>query len=162
VNKTFGIAFGAAVLVIIGLVWSGFIATKGNHLAPDGFISSVRAQALSDDMVMLVIDFAIMNDSDVEMTARRIDPFITTADGREIHGTVYSASDMEKTPKFYPELGPLIHPVLPLRGKIAPHKRSSFVIGAGFEAPRAVMQNRKKLTLQIEDVTGPVVEMTSN
>jgi hypothetical protein len=162
VNKTFGIAFGAAVLVIIGLVWSGFIATQGNHLAPDGFISSVRAQALSDDMVMLVIDFAIMNDSDVEMTARRIDPFITTADGREIHGTVYSASDMEKTPKFYPELGPLIHPVLPLRGKIAPHKRSSFVIGAGFEAPRAVMQNRKKLTLQIEDVTGPVVEMTSN
>jgi hypothetical protein len=162
VNKTFGIAFGAAVLVIIGLVWSGFIATKGNHLAPDGFISSVRAQALTDDMVMLVIDFAIMNDSDVEMTARRIDPFITTADGREIHGTVYSASDMEKTPKFYPALGPLLHPILPLRGKIEAHKRSSFVIGAGFDASPAVMQNRKKLTLQIEDVTGPVVEMTSN
>jgi hypothetical protein len=162
VSKPFGIAFGAAVLVIIGLVWSGFIATKGNHLAPDGFISSVRAQALSDDMVMIVIDFAIMNDSDVQMTARRIDPFITTADGREIHGTVYSASDMAKTPKFYPALGPLIHPVLPLRGTIEPHKRSSFVIGAGFDASPAVVQNRRKLTLQIEDVTGPVVEMTSN
>jgi hypothetical protein len=162
VSKPFGIAFGAAVLVIIGLVWSGFIATKGNHLAPDGFISNVRAQALSDDMVMLVIDFAIMNDSDVEMTARRIDPFITTADGREIHGTVYSASDMAKTPKFYPALGPLIHPVLPLRGKIEPHRRSSFTVGAGFDASPAVVQNRRKVTLQIEDITGPVVEMTSN
>jgi hypothetical protein len=162
VRKPFAIAFGAAVLVIIGLVWGGFIFTKGNHLAPDGFISNVRAQALTEDQVMIVIDFGIVNDSDVQMTARRIDPFITTADGREIHGTVYSAADMVKTPKFYPGLGPMIHPVLPLRGKVDPRKTSNFMIGAGFDVTPDVVQNRKKLTLRIEDITGPVVELTSN
>jgi hypothetical protein len=161
VSKTFGIAFGAAVLVIIGLVWGGFIFTKGNHLAPDGFISSIRTQQLAEDQVMIVIDFGIVNDSDLQMTARRIDPFITTADGREIHGTVYSASDMEKTPAFYPELGPMIHPVLPLRGTADPHKTSNFMIGAGFDATPDVVRNRKSLTLRIEDVTGPVLELSS-
>ncbi|HVY92414.1 MAG TPA: hypothetical protein VHA14_06695 [Bryobacteraceae bacterium] len=161
-SKPFAIAFGAAVLVIIGLVWGGFIFTKGNHLAPDGFISNVRAQQLSPDMVMIVIDFGIVNDSDVQMVVRRIDPFITTADGKEIHGVPYSASDMEKVPKFYPALGPMIHPDLRLRGTIDPHKTSNFMIGAGFDATPEVVQNRKKLTLEIEDVTGPVLDLTSN
>lgn len=160
-SRGFGIGFGLAALVIIALVWSGFISTKGNHLAPDGWISNVRAQQLSPEMIMLVIDFGILNDSDIQMTARRIDPYITTAQGQEVHGVVYAAADMAKTSKFYPKLGPMIHPVLPLRGNIEPRKTANLMIGAGFEIDPAVFASRQSITLEIEDVTGPVVKMVS-
>ena len=160
-SKTFGIAFGGAVLAIIVLVWGGFIFTKGNHLAPEGFISNVRAQQLTPELIMLVIDYGIVNDSDMQMVVRSIDPWITTADGREIHGTPYASADMAKTEKFYPDLGPLIHPVLTLRGTIDGHKTLNFMVGAGFDATAADFANRKGVTLRIEDITGPVVEMTS-
>lgn len=160
-NRTFAIGFGAAVLVIVALVWGGFIFTKGNHLAPDGWISNVRAQQLSAETIMVVIDFGIVNDSDIQMVTRRVDPYIVTAEGKEIHGTVYSAADMVKTPKFYPALGPMIHPALPTRGTIDPHKTVNLMVGAGFDIDPATFQNRKSVNLTIEDVTGPVVELSS-
>jgi len=42
------------------------------------------------------------------------------------------------------------------------HAVKEETLGVDSDASPAVVQNRKKLTLQIEDVTGPVVEMTSN
>ena len=160
-SKTFGIGFGAAVLVIIALVWGGFIFTKGNHLSPDGFISNVRAQQLTPDLIMLVIDFGIVNDSDQQMVIRSIDPWITTADGREIHGTPYASADMAKTAKFYPSLGPMLHPVLTARATIDGHKTVNHMIGAGFDVTADDFANRKGIFLKIEDITGPTVEMKS-
>ena len=160
-SKVFGIGFGAAALVIIVLIWTGFANTKGNHLAPSGFISNVRVQALADELTLMAIDFGILNDSDVQMVAGSIDPWITTRAGKDIHGTLFAGSDMAKTFAFYPALGPLLHPPLPLRGTIDAHKTTNLMVGVEFDIPAQVVESRKGVTLRIEDVTGPSVELTA-
>jgi hypothetical protein len=161
VSKTFGIGFGAAALVIIALIWSGFINTKGNHLAPSGWISNVRVQPLADELTLMVIDFGLINDADVQMIAANIDPWITTRGGQDIHGTLYASGDMEKTFKFYPALGPMLNQPLPQRGTIDGHQTVHKMVGVEFDVPARVVEGRKSVTLRIEDSTGPFVELTA-
>ena len=160
-SKAFVIGFGAAALLIVILIWGGFVGTKGNHLAPTGWISNVRVQGLTDDETLMVIDFGLINDADVQMTVSKIDPWITTRDGQELHGSLFAGADMEKTFAFYPALGPMIHKPLPPRATIDGHKTVNQMVGVEFDVPARVLETRKGVTLRIEDVTGPFVELTA-
>jgi hypothetical protein len=161
VSKAFGIGFAAAALVIIGILWTGLAQTKGNHLVPSGFISNVRVQSVAPEETLMVIDFALINDADVQMIASKIDPWITTRTGEQIHGSLFAGDDMAKTFAYYPGLGPMLHAPLPLRGTIAGHKTVNLMVGVEFDIPAEVVENRKGVTLRIEDITGPSVELTA-
>ncbi len=160
-SKGFGIGFGVAVLVILVLVWFGFVNTKGNHLVPTGFISNVRVQPLADELTLMVIDFGLLNDADVQMVVAKIDPWITTRGGQDIHGTLYAGADMAKTFAFYPTLGPILHPPMLTRATIDGHKTVNDMVGVEFDVPARVVEARKSVTLRIEDITGPFVELTA-
>lgn len=160
-TRAFGIGFGVAALVIVVLIWAGFASTKGNHLDPTGWISNVRVQSLNDKETLMIIDFGLINDADVQMTVSRVDPWITTRDGQDIHGSLFAGADMAKTFSFYPALGPMVYPPLPPRATIDGHKRVEVMAGVEFDVAAAVVENRKSVTLRIEDVTGPFVELTA-
>ena len=160
-SKGFGIGFGIAALAIIVFIWAGFVNTKGNHLAPTGFISNVRVQSLQPEETLMVIDFGLINDADVQMVVSKIDPWITTRSGQDIHGSLFAGADMEKTFAYYPALGPMLHPPLPPRCTIDGHKTVNLMVGVEFDVPAQVVENRRSATLRIEDVTGPLVELTA-
>jgi len=159
-SKTFTVGFGVAVFAIILLIWFGFIQTKGNHLAPSGWISDIRTQALADDLTLMIIDFGVLNDSDQQMVTGVIDPWITTPGGNNIHGTLYSGGDMAKTFAFYPKLGPQVNQPLLLRGAIDGHKTVNRMVAVEFDVPQRVVDSRRGITLHLEDITGAEVEMT--
>jgi hypothetical protein len=161
VTKAFAIGFAAAVLVIVLFVWGGFIQTKGNHLEPSGFISNVRVQSVAPEETLMVIDFSLINDADVAMIASKIDPWIAAASGEQIHGSLFAAGDMKQTFDFYPALGPMLHPPLLLRGSIPGHTHPNLMLGVEFDIPAKVVETRKGVTLHIEDITGPSVDMTA-
>src|SRR6266851_4064164 len=93
-SKAFLIAFGAAVIVIAGLVWSGFKTTQGNHLVPAGSIGKVRTIKPSDDVTFMVIDFKIKNDSDLDMVVHSVESAVDAADGSTIAGHAVAAVDV--------------------------------------------------------------------
>lgn len=154
------IGFAAGIFAILLVVWFGFVQTKGNHLAPSGWISDVRTQALAEDVTLAVIDFGVLNDSDQDMIAGTIDPWITTRGGNNVHGSLYSASDMPKTFQFYPKLGDQRNPVLKLRGTIEGHKKKDLMVAVEFDVPQRLVDARRSMTLKITDITGPELEMT--
>ncbi len=160
VSKPFLITFGVAVLVIAGLVWYGFASTKGNHLAPTGSIAKVRTVKAGDDASFMVIDFDIMNDSDRPMVVRSIETTIEMPDGATATGNGVAATDMQMAFKNYPLLGEQFNPVLKERDVIPPHQQVGRMVGVSFDVPYDKVEARKRLTLSIEDVTGPVLEMT--
>jgi hypothetical protein len=55
----------------------------------------------------------------------------------------------------------MLHPPLPLRGAIDGHKTVNLMVGVEFDIPGNVVENRKGVTLRIEDITGPFVELTA-
>lgn len=155
------IGFAAAALAVVVVIWIGLVQTKGNHLAPTGWISNVRVQQLTDDETLMVVDFGLLNDADVAMTVARVDPWITTRDGQEIHGSLFAGADMAKTFSFYPALGPMVNQPLPPRAVIDGHKTVNRMVPIEFDVPARVVQARKGVTVHIEDITGPFVELTA-
>jgi len=161
VSKVFLAAFGVAVVVIGLLVWTGFSTTAGNHLAPVGAIGKVRTVKASDDLTYMVIDFNVKNDSDRDMVVRTIDVNLDGVNGDDpLTGSLVAASDVAGAFQAYPLLGERYNDVLRVNDKIPGHQTVDRMVGIRLDAPYAKVEGRKKVTLRIEDVTGPVVEMS--
>lgn len=161
-SKAFGIGFAAAAIVIIAFVWFGVIKTRNNIVDPSGWISNVRVQSIQPEETLMVIDFGLINDSNVQMVAAKIDPWIVTVGGNELHGSLFAGDDMAKTFAFYPALGPMLNQPLPLRGTVDAHKTAKLMVGVEFDVPASVIEARRSTSLRIEDVTGPSVELTAH
>ncbi len=158
-SKPFGIAFGAALIVIVILLWIGFSTTKGNHLAPTGQIGKIRVQKVTDDVSIMVIDFNMKNDSDRDMIVHSISATVRTADG-DLEGTAVAARDIDDAFHGNPDLGEQYNPVLKERDILPAHQSLDRMVGIRFDRSADQIENRKKVVLRIQDATGPVLELT--
>jgi hypothetical protein len=156
-SKAFGIAFAAAIVVIGALIWFG---TAGNHLVPTGSIGKVRTVKATDDVTFMVIDFKLKNDSDRDMVVHSVETAIDMADGNTIMGGSVAVADIKNAFKSYPMLGDQYNPVLRERDTIPAHQSVDRMIGVRFDAPVEKVESRKRLVLRVEDVTGPIAELT--
>ncbi len=159
-SKPFAIAFGVAAIIIIALVWTGFEKTAGNHLVPAGSIGKIRTVGTSDDTTLMVIDFNLKNDSDRNMVVRSITGTVTTADGAALVGDLVAAADLGIVFQQYPLLGQQYNPVLKVRDVIAPHQLVDRMVAINLHASSAKIDQRKQVTLEIEDITGPTAKLT--
>jgi hypothetical protein len=159
-SKPFAIAFGVAAIIIIALVWTGFEKTAGNHLVPVGSIGKVRTIGTSDDTTLMVIDFNLKNDSDRNMVVRSVTGTVTTADGASLVGDLVAAADLGIVFNQYPLLGQQYNPVLKVRDVIAPHQMVDRMVAINLHGPSAKIDGRKRVTLEIEDITGPTAVLT--
>ena len=159
-SKPFLITFAAAIVVIGVLIWVGFAKTEGNHLAPTGSIGKVRTVKATDDVTFMVIDFRVQNDSDRDMIVHSVETAIDTADGNTVMGSGVAGADIRNAFKSYPMLGDQYNPVLRERDTIPAHHAVDRMIGVRFDAPVEKVESRKRLVLRVEDVTGPVAELT--
>ena len=157
-SKPFGIAFGAAVVVIAVLVGIGFHTTKGNHLDPVGAIGKVRTLKIADDITLMIVDFNVKNDSDRDMIVRTVDGTLDTADGGVQSSTV-SAEETAAAFRDYPLLGEQYNPVMKERDVVPAHQLLDRMVCLRFDVPYDKVEARKGFTLHIEDVTGPVLEL---
>jgi hypothetical protein len=149
-----------AIIVIAFLVWRGFVNTKGNHLAPVGKIGKVRTLKLDDKETLVVLDFNVTNDSDRPMVVRTVEANIDGADGSSVNGGMVAAADLANVFRNYPELERFNSP-LKARDVVAPHQTLDRMVGIRFDVASEVVENRKRVVLRIEDVTGPVAELTA-
>jgi len=159
-SKPFIVTFSAAIVVIAVLIWVGFANTAGNHLAPAGSIGKVRTVKATDDVTFMVIDFKVKNDSDRDMIVRRVETSIDTADGGTVMGTGVAGADIKSAFRNYPILGDRYNPVLKERDTIPAHRQIDRMVGIRFDTPFEKVESRKRVVLRLEDVTGPVVELT--
>jgi hypothetical protein len=159
-NKPFAITFAAAIVVIGALIWLGFAKTEGNHLAPTGSIGKVRTVKATDDVTFMVIDFRVKNDSDRDMIVHSVETEIDTADGGTMMGGAVAESDIKKAFVSYPLLGDQYNPVLKDRDKIPAHQDLDRMVGVRFDTTYDKVESRKRVVLRLEDVTGPVAELT--
>jgi hypothetical protein len=84
---------------------------------------------------------------------------IDAADGETLMGTPVAAADVKSAFESYPQLGEQYNPVLKERDVIPPHQMLDRMVGFRIDAAVAKVENRKRVTLHVEDVTGPVLEL---
>jgi hypothetical protein len=94
------------------------------------------------------------------MIVHSVETAIDTADGNTVMGSGVAGADIGNAFKNYPLLGDQYNPVLKERDTIPAHQEVSRMVGIRFDAPAEKVDSRKRLVLRVEDVTGPVVELT--
>ena len=159
-RKPFAIAF-AAVVVSAMLVWAALaILTAGDRLKAAGSIGKVRTIGTSGDTTFMVVDFNLTNDSDRDMIVRGIESSVDAADGSVIMGGGVAAADVAAVFRVYPLLGEQYNPIMKDRDTIAAHHTVDRMVGIRLDAPFEKVETRKRVTLRIVDVAGPVIQLT--
>ena len=108
----------------------------------------------------MVIDFKVRNDSDRDMVVRSVESAIDTADGSTVMGGGVAGADIKSAFRNYPLLGDQYNPLLKERDTIPAHQEVDRMVGVRFDTPFDKVESRKRVILRLEDVTGPVVELT--
>lgn len=159
-SKPFLVTFAVAIVVIAALIGFGFLGTKGNHLEPTGKIGKLRVEPVADTTSMVVADFSIVNDSDRTMQVRTIEAKLEMPDGAQGDASPIPAPDLPKIFKAYPLLGEQFNEPLHLREIIPPHKTVDRMLAFQLDVPATLVEARKRFIIRIEDVTGPVLELS--
>lgn len=132
---------------------------RGAQVGLKGAILKVRTQAMDEASSVAVIDFRFVNPSDYPFIVRNVSVSFEDKAGKSYEGTAISDSDTRRLFEYYPLLGQKFNDTLLMRNKIAPRESLDRMIAVRFEAPEQQLNDRKKLTLRIEDVDGPVSEL---
>jgi hypothetical protein len=89
-----------------------------------------------------------------------VEAAIDTADGGTVTGSPVAVADIESAFKSFPILGEQYNPVLKDRDAIPAHQAVDRMVGIRFDSPFDKVESRKRVVLRVEDVTGPIAELT--
>jgi hypothetical protein len=146
----------AAVGIGIGFMWIG---TKGNHLELTGTILKVRVMPLSPVASLVIVDFRVVNPSDIPFVMKGASLTLEPASGATLDGMTVSKSDIENVFKYNPILGPKFNDVLGIKDRIEPRQRLDRMVGARFELPEAQTEDRKAIHLHVEEMDGVTADL---
>jgi hypothetical protein len=148
-------ALGLALVVIV----VGAVLFFKRGIEPIGAILKVRTQALDESSSIAVIDFRVENSSDTGLVIRNVGVSLEAKDGKKYTGAAVSEVDAQTLFKYYPVLGQKFNDTLRVRDKIAAGQKVDRMIAARFEVAESQLTGRKRLTVRVEDVDGPVAEI---
>jgi hypothetical protein len=153
------VALGVGLVVVLCAVAGVLYMQRGAHVELNGSVLKVRTQAMDENSSVAVVDFRFVNPSNYNFVVREVGVSIEDKDGKAIEGAPVSELDARRLFEYYPQLGQKFNETLMMKNKLAPHQSQDRMIVARFEAPEAVLQSRKNLTVRIVDVDGPTSEL---
>jgi hypothetical protein len=159
-RRRFAIMFGigiAAILAIVGII---LYVQRGAHVELTGQILKVRTAALDDRSSVAVLDFRFSNPADVNFVVRTVTVVLEQPDGNQLQGATVSELDAQRLFEGLPLLGQKFNRTLMMQEKIPAHSSQDRMVAARFEVPVSALEARKRLLLRIEDVDGPITELS--
>jgi hypothetical protein len=151
------------VLGLIGLalgVTVMYRATAPNRLELTGQILKVRTVALSRKATLAVVDFRLLDSTNVPFVVKSVEMKLETASGEKLDGTPVAKPDVEALFNYNKLLGPKFNPVLSIKDKIKAGERADRMTAARFELSDADAAERRAIHLRIEELDGVVFELT--
>jgi hypothetical protein len=159
-SKQFRMTFGIGLVVILIAVAAILYIQRGAHIELKGAVLKVRTLAMDEKSSVAVVDFRFANPSNYPFVVRSVDVSVTGADGQNYDSMAVSEVDAKRLFQYYPILGQKFNDTLLPRDKIPAHQSQDRMIVARFEVPVSQLETRKNLQIRIEDVDGPVSELS--
>lgn len=153
---TFVVGLTAVAIGIAGVFWM----QRGAHIDLKGQVLKVRTQAMDEASSVAVVDFRFVNPAKYPFVVHEVIVSIEDKDGNKIDGATVSEADAKRLFEYYPVLGQKFNDTLLMRTKIPARASMDRMVSARFEIPEEKLQARKKLIVKIEDVDGPVAEIS--
>jgi len=159
-SKSFGAAFAIGIAVIAIAVGGVLYMQRGARVGLAGNILKVRTAPLDENSSVAVIDFRYRNPSYVRFVVREVTLVLEDATGNRTEGRVVSELDAQRMFEGLPILGQKFNRTLMTRDAIGANAAEDRMVAARFEFPEAKLESRKRFILRIEDVDGPITEIS--
>lgn len=153
------VALVGGLLVVAAGVGGVFYMQRGAHVELKGGVLKVRTQAMDEKSSVAVVDFRFVNPSNYPFVVKEVTVSIVDKDGKTLEGQPVSELDARRLFQYYPQLGQKYNDSLMMRDKIMGRQSMDRMISTRFEEPEATIESRRKLTVRIVDVDGPVAEL---
>jgi hypothetical protein len=147
------------IVVAIAIVWIFYIQ-RGAHVELTGSILKVRTLALDEQSSAIILDFRVLNPSDYPFIVRKTSVYLTDPGGQTIEGEPISDVDANRLFQYFPMLGQKFNESLVDRTRISAHQSMDRMLAVRFDLPEALLKSRKGLRLRIEELDGPVSELS--
>jgi hypothetical protein len=159
-NKQFWIFGGVGLLVVAAGLFFVMEGNKGARLELEGKILKVRTMAVNAKASLLIVDFRVTNTADIPYMVKAVTITLTPGSGDPQEGTPISKQDLDNVFEYQKLLGPQFNPTLVIRDKLPPRSPVDRVTAARFEMPEAELENRRGLSLRIDEIDGVTAEIT--
>ncbi len=153
------VALVGGLVVVAAGIGGVFYMQRGAHVELKGGVLKVRTQAMDEKSTVAVIDFRFVNPSNYPFMVKEVTVSIVDKDGKTLEGQPVSELDARRLFQYYPQLGQKYNDSLMMRDKIMGRQSMDRMIATRFEETEATIEGRKKLTVRIVDVDGPVAEL---
>jgi len=153
------VALVGGLLVVAAGSGGVFYMQRGAHVELKGGVLKVRTQAMDEKSSVAVIDFRFVNPSNYPFMVKEVTVSIVDKDGKTLEGQPVSELDARRLFQYHPQLGQKYNDSLMMRDKIMGRQSMDRMIATRFEETEATIEGRKKLTVRIVDVDGPVAEL---
>jgi hypothetical protein len=159
-QKNFVVAFAIGIGLIAVIIGGVLIMQRGARVGLAGTFLKVRTAPLDENSSVAVIDFRFRNPGDVRFVVRTVTVVLDDADGKQYEGATVSETDAKRLFEAIPLLGQKYNDTLVTRDIVAAHAAEDRMVAARFEAPESRLAARKRFIIRIEDVDGPVTEIS--
>jgi hypothetical protein len=159
-SKSFLHAFLIGIALIAVAVAALLFMNRGSRVGLDGRILKVRTASLDENNSVAVLDFRFRNPSHVPFWVRSVTVLMEDKDGTQYQGVTVSEVDARRLFAAKPLLGEKYNDTLVLRDQVAPGVSEDRMVAATFNAPEARIDGRKRFLIRIEDVDGPITEIS--
>jgi hypothetical protein len=151
---------------LVGLVLVALLAglvywfNMDSQVRLNGQVVRVRTIATSDASSVLIAEVRIDNPSDVPFVVRSVTAGVTAAGGAAVTGDPVAEGDLDRVLGYYSAEGPRYNETLKMKSRLAGKSRRDWTVPASFTLPKAALDTRRELTIEIEDVDGVRVKFT--
>lgn len=159
-NKTFAAAFAIGIAVIAIVVGCVVYMQRGARVGLAGNVLKVRTAPLDETSSVAVIDFRYRNPAYVRFVVRDVTVVLEDATGNRSEGRTISEVDAQRMFEGLPILGQKFNKTLTTRDVIGANAAEDRMVAARFEFPEAKLESRKRFIIRIEDVDGPITEIS--
>ncbi len=156
----FPAAFAIGVVLVAVAVAASLLMQRGARIGLTGSILKVRTTQLSDNSSVAVLDFRFANPSKLPFVVRTVTVVLEDKDGNQYDGQTISEVDARRLFDAIPLLGQKYNTTLLIRDKIPANGTEDRMVAARFEAPESKLESRKRFLIRIEDVDGPITEIS--
>lgn len=150
-------AFAIGLLIIAIAVGVVVYMQRGAHMELTGPMT-VRIHPTDPNTALAIINLHVTNPSDYGFQVSNVTVTLQNKDG-DFPTTVISRSDYQKLAETMPEFGPF-HPTLFYKYVIPAHSASDYTVIAQFSAPEQILNQRKRFTVQVQEVNGKIAEFS--
>jgi hypothetical protein len=159
-KNRFPVAMAIGVAIVAIAVGAILYMQRGAHVGLAGQFLKVRTAPLDDYSSVAVIDFRFNNPSYVKFVVRTVTVIMEDQAGNQYNGQTVSEVDAKRLFEGLPLLGEKYNPTLVMRDTIPPQASQDRMVAARFEGPESKLESRKRFIVRIEDVDGPVTELS--